>query len=40
MSISTLPDVDSLEARELEQLEAQLIAMFSPPLRPRRCSAV
>ncbi len=40
MVISTLTDVDSLESRKLEHLEAQLIATFSPPLRPeevQRC---
>ena len=40
MVISTLTDVDSLESHKLEHLEAQLIATFSPPLRPeevQRC---
>lgn len=40
MSISTLTDGDSPESGELEHLEARLIAMFSPPLRPeevQRC---
>ncbi len=33
MSIRLCHRVDSHEARKLEQLEAQLIAMFCPPLR-------
>jgi hypothetical protein len=43
MSTSTLTHVDSLdspESHKLEHLEARLIAMFSPPLRPeevQRC---
>ncbi len=40
MSSPTLTDIDSLESRKLDYLEAQLIARFSPPLRPeevQRC---
>jgi hypothetical protein len=33
MSRSKPTDIDSLESRKLEHLEAQLIARFSPPLR-------
>ena len=33
MSSSKPTDIDSLESRKLEHLEAQLIARFSPPLR-------
>jgi hypothetical protein len=40
MTISTLHDVDPLESLKLEHLEAQLVARFSPLLRPeevQRC---
>ena len=40
MTLSTLNEVDLLESRELKHLEVQLIAAFSPPLRPeevQRC---
>ena len=40
MSSPTLTDIDSLESRKLDYLEAQLIDRFSPPLRPeevQRC---
>jgi hypothetical protein len=33
MSSSKPTDVDALESRKLEHLEAQLVAMFCPPLR-------
>ena len=40
MAIEPVNEVDPPEWRELRHLEAQLIAMFSPPLRPeevQRC---
>jgi hypothetical protein len=40
MSGSPSPDIDALELRKLEHVEAHLVAKFSPPLRPeevRRC---
>ncbi|HEY5874758.1 MAG TPA: hypothetical protein VIT64_05635 [Ilumatobacteraceae bacterium] len=42
MTLSTLDEVDPhdpFESRELRHLEAQLIARFSPPLRPEEVHA-
>ncbi len=40
MTLASVNEIDRLESRELNHLEAQLIAMFSLRCVRRRCSAV